>query len=349
MFNANGTSAAPTAVPVTVVENTLSGDIAANIQWKVSGNANDGYTFYPADDNEKWLYCTNTNNGVRVGTNNNKTFVIDEGYLKHVGTSRYVGIYNSQDWRCYTSITDNSNIANQTFSFYKKTSAAYPAVTFSENDTEATTITANDNKLVNATLERTLSNAYWSTFSVPFDVDADQVTAVLGEGVKLRKFQGSEGTVIKFQEATTIEAGHAYLVKPAEPVTNPVFTGVTVENTVGETDNDSYGYGFVGAVIKKTLKTDHTELFLGTDAKFYYPEKAEKATMKGLRGYFVVPAEAEPSKLSVDVNGSGIATSINSMNIEGMGDGNIYNLQGQRVNAPQKGLYIVNGKKVIIK
>ena len=31
------------------------------------------------------------------------------------------------------------------------------------------------------------------------------------------------------------------------------------------------------------------------------------------------------------------------------GEGVVYNLRGQRVNAPTKGLYIVNGKKVVIK
>jgi hypothetical protein len=30
-------------------------------------------------------------------------------------------------------------------------------------------------------------------------------------------------------------------------------------------------------------------------------------------------------------------------------DNNYYNLNGQRVSQPKKGLYIVNGKKVVIK
>ena len=294
-------------------------------------------------------------NGMNTSTETAYTNTIsidDEGYAVILASGgaylRYNSASNQERFRYYKSTSYTNQKAIQ---LYKKVESTpeIPEVTFSENAEDNSVIAANELLVVNATLERTLSNAYWSTFSVPFNVTADQVTAVLGEGVELRKFQGSEGTVIKFQEATTIEAGHAYLVKPAETVTNPVFEGVTVENTTGIKDSDNRGYGFVGAVIKKTLKTDHTELFLGTDAKFYYPESEAKATMKGLRGYFVVPAGTENSKLSVDVEGSGIATSINSMNIEGMGDGNIYNLNGQRVNAPQKGLYIMNGKKVIIK
>ena len=120
MSNSNGTSSAPTATEVTVSENTLSGEIAEALQWNIS-NSNGSLTLYPNGTTEKWLYCTSTNNGVRVGTNTAKAFTIDatSGYLKHTGTSRYLGVYNSADWRCYTSYTTD-NIKNQTLKFYKK-------------------------------------------------------------------------------------------------------------------------------------------------------------------------------------------------------------------------------------
>jgi len=117
MTNDNGTGSAPEASAVTIANSKITSNVADNMKWNISGNSTDGYTFYPNGNSESWLYCTNTNNGVRVGTNDNKTFAIDGGYLKHSGTSRYVGIYNSQDWRCYTS--NGGNIANQTFKFYK--------------------------------------------------------------------------------------------------------------------------------------------------------------------------------------------------------------------------------------
>ncbi len=118
MSNDKGTGSGPSAVGVTVSDGKISGTVADKIKWNISGNASDGYTFYPNGDSEKWLYCTNTNDGVRVGTNTNNAFVIDDDYLYNTATSRYVGIYNSSNWRCYTSI--NSNISGQTFAFYKK-------------------------------------------------------------------------------------------------------------------------------------------------------------------------------------------------------------------------------------
>ena len=60
---------------------------------------------------------TSDNNGVRVGTNNNKEFTIVGNYLKHTFTSRYVGVYTTNpDWRCYT--TTSTNISGQTLAFY---------------------------------------------------------------------------------------------------------------------------------------------------------------------------------------------------------------------------------------
>ena len=118
MTNNNGTSSAPTASSVTVASERITSIVDNNVKWNISGNATDGYTFYPNGSTDTWLYCTNTNNGVRVGNNDNKTFEIKDDYLYHTGTSRYVGVYNSSDWRCYTSI--NSNISGQSFAFYKR-------------------------------------------------------------------------------------------------------------------------------------------------------------------------------------------------------------------------------------
>ena len=132
MSNNNGTTKAPAAIEVLVAENTLSGEIADTLQWNLS-ITEDGYIFYPNDSTNIWLYCTNTNNGVRVGKGEAKHFTMDEelGYLTTTETTdqRYLGIYNAQDWRCYKLNSDGTlqnNIADQTFAFYKKVDEETP-------------------------------------------------------------------------------------------------------------------------------------------------------------------------------------------------------------------------------
>ena len=121
MSNDNETASAPSAIAVTDSLTATSSLVTkrTNIQWNIAHNCDGSLTFYPNGVTDKWLYATNTNNGVRVGTNENTTFDITNDYLRNVATSRYVGIYNSSDWRCYTAYTAD-NIKDETFAFYVK-------------------------------------------------------------------------------------------------------------------------------------------------------------------------------------------------------------------------------------
>ena len=120
LYNGNGTGSAPTAVTGTVDGNTLTAGSSSTLAWNIAKDGDNGYIIYKAGSTETWLYSTNANNGVRVGTNENKTWVLDSdtGYLKHVATNRYLGVYTTNpDWRAYTNTTGNTK--NQTLAFYK--------------------------------------------------------------------------------------------------------------------------------------------------------------------------------------------------------------------------------------
>lgn len=121
LSSANGTSKAPAATIITVSGDKLSAEPAADLIWNIGGSTG-AYIFYPNGTTATWLYCTSTNNGVRVGTTAANTFAIDDtsGYLMHNGTGRYLGVYRTNpDWRCYTNTTGNT--AGQTLGFYVKT------------------------------------------------------------------------------------------------------------------------------------------------------------------------------------------------------------------------------------
>lgn len=117
MSNNNGTSSAPSAIAVTVADGKLTGTVADTIKWNVT-YSDGSFTVHPNGQTTA-LYCTASNNGVRVGTNSNNVFTINatSGYLYNTATKRYLGVYNGSNWRCYTS-SSQDNIKGQTFAFY---------------------------------------------------------------------------------------------------------------------------------------------------------------------------------------------------------------------------------------
>ena len=197
MSNANGTSSAPAAAAVTLSADTSSieGTVAANLKWEVTvGKDEAGAAYYQfgVAGTKNYLYCTNSNNGMRVGTNTNNQFSIQvadannkNDYLFNNELSRYVGVYNNQDWRCYTSV--NANIKTTLVTFYKK-------VASSDTRTETvTTISAEGIKNKNlhvGTAAGTLSAA----------VTADG-TAISGATVT---WSSSETGVAKVDETTGV-------------------------------------------------------------------------------------------------------------------------------------------------
>jgi hypothetical protein len=100
-----------------------------------------------------------------------------------------------------------------------------------------------------------------------------------------------------------------------------------------------------------TLKAgDKTKLILGADNKLYYPSK--NINVGACRGYFIIPDKAANARRVVmGFDDGGETTSIQTFNVtpESQNDTPVYNLNGQRLNAPKKGINIVNGKKVLVK
>ena len=84
-------------------------------------------------------------------------------------------------------------------------------------------------------------------------------------------------------------------------------------------------------------------MFITTNGYLGYPQTSESATLKGMRAYIKVPQNAN---VSLFIDG---ATGIDEVRskTDDIRSG-YYNLNGQRVTQPGKGLYIVNGKKLII-
>lgn len=611
MSNDKGTSAAPSAVSITLSEDgtTITKTVADNLKWNV-GKDGDSYIFYPNGDNKKWLYCTDSNNGVRVGINDNKTFQLYEysGYsgLKNIATKRYVGVFNGDDWRCYDNV--NNNIKGQQIAFYKldtrksttleftpssgsvnlgeaftlpeltlkageekligktftysssvpgvasidekglvtvnalgktvftasyggdkvysgseakyelivedpykislfyesfdkakgkggndgdfkngsdkwdssitdnpgwklsgsaylakqcvrigKSSSGLSSLTsptisvkgdatltfkagawkgkktvgavnvtvsnglLSYNGKELKTqtidipdgawgdfemsikgatdgltlkfanVTTSNNmfyldevkvtqpkvaeetvvldettdndkvvedyagKTVNVTLKRTISDTYLNPFCVPFDMTADQITAVFGEGSVVSAFTSVTGKVMNFEKVATITAGQPYIVQATKASAEISLDKVEMRLEYGDKVKQESGelsMSFNGIVNPYTFtKNDGTELFLDKEGNLRYPATVgSKMKMKGMRAYFeVLDGTGNEAKVNI---GGGLSSIDKLMNGESM-TGKVYNLNGQYVgntlDGLAKGLYIMNGKKYVVK
>lgn len=118
MPNNNGAGKAPVATAITFKSDKTEIADVVDETWQWVVTVNEATYQFGVEGTEDYLYCTNTNNGVRVGTNTNNEFIMKDNFLFNKATSRYIGPYNTQDWRCYTSI--NSNIQGTEIAFFKK-------------------------------------------------------------------------------------------------------------------------------------------------------------------------------------------------------------------------------------
>lgn len=212
----------------------------------------------------------------------------------------------------------------------------------------------------NVTLQRTLSKDYWNTFCVPFALDAEQVAQYFGEGTQLRTYEGNcNDNIVYFAAVDNIEAGKPYIMKPGNAVvTNPTFEGVSMVATGLDEKGNPQAVGDASTVQMKgiynqiELKTDMTELFLGDNDLFYYPiDNIDARTIGGLRAYFIVPQGTDIKKLRANLDGT--PTSLGTIFDTEESNAPVYNLQGQCVgnslHALKSGIYIQNGKKVVVK
>ena len=206
-----------------------------------------------------------------------------------------------------------------------------------------------DSDFANVTVKRTFSPDYWNTLCLPFSVSESSIEDLFGEGTSLMRFTGvTDESTLNFSEADSIESGVPYLFKPAIEVEDPVFEEVTV--SAEDPSSDSYdGFSFTGIYNATQLST--TDVFLGTDGSLYHPSSSSSA-LKGTRAYFTLPDGQDLSSARLMI-GDEIVTGITRTKEEIPANDGVYNLQGIRTSGnlseQSKGIYISNGKKIIIK
>ena len=209
------------------------------------------------------------------------------------------------------------------------------ATTYKETDTN----NSFDTSLTTVGIRRTIKVGY-NTVCLPFSLTAEQVAAAFGTGTKVYAFSensdDANNATINFTETNTISANVPVLVKATKASDSQVFENVTV---VDVTDAKVAGknFDFVGTYAPMTVAEG--DYFIG-GGKLY---KSKGATsMNAFRAYIQAKTDA-PVKMFI----GDFETSINELNANPDLSEATFNVAGQRIAGMQKGINIVNGKKVL--
>ena len=223
--------------------------------------------------------------------------------------------------------------------------------TLSEGTDNQYYLTAHNDKETDVHTKRTLTGGIWNTLCLPFNVTKATMEAVLGENqdVQLRTYTGFANNVMTFSEVTgdnVITAGTPFLLKLNTTVTNPTFNSVTVSNSTAAQTVTRGDVSFIGTYSQKELATDGTELFITTSGGLAIPTTTGNL-MNGMRAYIKVPESMKFTPNGVRLAIDNETTSIQSVMTTSQPDA-VYNLSGQRLQQPRKGLNIVRKNRKLI-
>lgn len=275
----------------------------------------------------------------KLEKNGEGEYDITNNNIVWTGSAKSVSFKNNKDMANYAAVT---NI---------RVYVEYPNVkTFEYNENKANNIEAWE--ISDITLNRTLVANKWNTLCVPFAISEEEIKANFGEGTLVEKLDAVNGNTVNFADATSIEAGVPYLIKPTVAGTTYTFNGKEVSADAPKTEGNA-DVTFQGIYSPTDITNNGTVKAAGVteDGKVLFVNAGSKT--KAFRCFFTISDNASITPAMLKVSIKGVETAINSIVMDNSNatDNAIYNLQGQRVNGNSltKGIYIKNGKKFAVK
>ena len=289
MSNNNGTSSAPSALEVTLNDNEteIISDVNDNLKWRFisTGGTNPFYLFKKYsrnNDTSDYLYvgtnaASSNNNCLRVGpetnsveTSHNNKFqfaeVGDNVFLKfeNTKTTRFIGVYNNQDWRGYTT---TNTISDTRIAFYKKTADINYTLTAVSNNPDYGTVSVSGNKIT-----ATPNTDYRISTSTPYTVTSGTATISQNGNVFTVNATADCTVQINFEAIPTYTAtftANGTVVSSAQ-----YQEGEDITFPANPADEDDYKFmGWTTAEItgtSTTAPTMVTSATMGTTAQNFY-------------------------------------------------------------------------------
>lgn len=209
-----------------------------------------------------------------------------------------------------------------------------------------------------------IADGGWYTICLPFSLNANEISTLF-HGAKFQEFSGistngtTNGIELNFKSVTATEAGKPYLMKPVQDISMEDMTfekkviEVTAPVAVTHKSEDGKEFTFTGIFDPTAIIGPQYRILSGANGtELRIPGSG---TMAGFRAYFVMPTDltSEQTSTTKVCMGPSEATAISQIRTDAGTHGKVYNMYGQFVSkdptrlAP--GLYIIDGKKTIIK
>ena len=231
----------------------------------------------------------------------------------------------------------------------------------------------------NVRIHRALKANQWNTIVLPFAMDEEMMTAAFGPNVKVAEFMGTElsddgmSLDMKFNsiKPAAMQAHHPYIINTGDADDIDAETGFRVNNVtmapleegkelIVQADPDVF-YGTYRVTDIESTRTGRPGRYTYTlyaylsGNKFYYLSVGNTTTIKAFRGYFMVDYLLDIlgyANVNFFVDDDQV-TGINDVTTSAPVAEGVYDLQGRKVsddlNTLKSGVYIINGKKVVVK
>lgn len=206
------------------------------------------------------------------------------------------------------------------------------------------------------TINRTLKADVWNTFCVPFDMTPEQLN---DNGISLVKgltsvVENDGNMILDFSEAENgVEAGKPYIVKVDGERLGITVDGVEIKSATPSSVSDENN--LVTMVANYGMQSVPQGTFFISDDQFWKAD-VDDVELKGYRAYIRLNDNAaEVNRMLISIDGN--ATRVDNVPVADGDKVDVYTLSGIKVKAGvsisvaldglQKGIYIVNGKKII--
>ena len=299
-------------------------------------------TEYTVNDHTIWVQAINY-----VATNTYEVIITSEEAMTGLGGSFWELSTGNADLREHIEVSADKHTITITATstsdprLYTPLYILMPGeVSFNDNDVvfDWIRIDAEGNIVVPATI----SNYQWATFSSDKALDFTNVS-----DVKAYIVTGAEGSTLTTQQVEGAVAANTGLVLFSETA-DTYYIPVAEEGTSYASTNKLVAVTEDTEVSKANDGTNYVLTVQGDKVVFAYIDAISAQLKKGQSYLHLDIVEGETPAPFLGFDGTG-TTGINSVERGALSVEGCYTLDGRRVAQPTKGLYIVNGKKVLVK